>query len=256
MRVLQREAGRTVALEDDGRTVRKTFHGEDGVDVRQLATSEYERMMQFAQALVGVAHAECAKPVELALGDAPYIRMERARGIPMQQDLGATAWESDRYTAVAGVLRGALIRYIETFGEPYWDFILRNMFYERASETVTFLDFAVPSLYLPAIEELKQCAPLEVSLGALLASSIFEASRPKRILRRREHRQAPVLAQAVLRRCLEDSAGLTVEVAGVRRVAHLAYGLASTGGSWFRQAWYGSYGAVVRPVRRLDDICA
>ena len=83
-----------------------------------------------------------------------------------------------------------LVRYVDTFGEPYWDFIFRNMFYDEDEHLVTFLDFGFPPLFLPILDELERRSPIEVSLAALVASAIFDAGRPKRMGRLREHHHA------------------------------------------------------------------
>ena len=256
-RVLQREPGRTVTLEAGGATVRKTFHGEDTAGLARLASREFDRMSRFRVALGNVDLATCPKPLEVGVLPEPFVRMERAAGAPMQEHLARTTWNAQNYQRVADAMRIALIRYVETFDEPYWDFIVRNMFYEPTTGIVTFFDFGIPVLYEPAISELQHLAPLEVSLGSLLASSAFEAGRPRRFWRRREHRQAQVLAAEVLTRCLEASEGLPITVEGVTRAARLTFDLAATDGGWLRRTWYRSCGRLLtRPSATLHRLGA
>ena len=256
MTVLQREPGRTVTLEADGSTVRKTFHGDDLWSLGQLAAREFERMSAFHDVLQDVDGAACPAPLDLVLHPEPYLRMERAAGMPLQDHLAQNVWEPERYGRVAGIMASALLRYVGTFAEPYWDFILRNMFYDPAAEAVTFLDFGIPTIYEPILAELRTTHPVDVSLGGLVASSVFEAARPRRLVRRLEHRQAPQLALAVLERCLEDPDGLDVSGEGVRKAAHAAYGVAGSGGPWSRRLWYRGVGPVLAPPSKIDRLCS
>ncbi len=256
-KVLQREPGRTVTLEDGGAGVRKTFHGDDTAFLAQLAWREFDRMGRFRAALDDVDLATCPKPLEVGALPEPFVRMELAAGVPMQDHLARTTWSTDMYQRVAEVLRQALIRYVQTFDEPYWDFILRNMFYDANTGIVTLFDFGIPVLYEPAIPDLERLSPLEVSLGSLLASSVFEAGRPRRLSRRREHRQAQVLARTVLMRCLLASDGLPIGSEGVARAARITFDLAASDGGWLRRTWYRSCGRLLtRPGVTLDRLCA
>ena len=254
-RVLQREPGRTVTLEDGGATVRKTFHGDDAALLTRMAAREFDRRSRFRVALRDVDLATCPRPLEVGAVTEPFVRMERAVGVPMQDHLARTSWTAQDYQRVADVMRIALIRYVQTFDEPYWDFIVRNIFFDPDTGTITFFDFGIPVLYEPAIPDLERLAPLEVSLGSLLASSVFEAGRPRRFWRRREHRQAQALAAEVLARCLDASEGLPVSIEGVARAARLTFDLAATDGGWLRRTWYRSCGRLLtRPsatLRRL-----
>ncbi len=254
-RVLQREPGRTVTLEEGGATVRKAFHGDAAAVLAEQARREFDRMSRFTAALADVDLAACPEPLELGTVPEPFVRMTRAAGVPMQDHLARTTWTPDTHRRVADVLRRALVRYVETFDEPYWDFILRNMFYDPDTGMVTFFDFGVPALYEPAIADLERLSSLEVSLGSLLASSVFEAGRPRRLSRRREHRQAPLLARTVLVRCLDESHGLPVGIDGVAAAARITYGLAASDGGRLRRAWYRSGGRLLaRPGATLDRL--
>jgi hypothetical protein len=253
VRVLQEEPGRTIVIEDDEAVVRKTFYGDDPAELGRLARHEAERMRRFAEALDAVEGAECPRPIEVSLGSAPFIRMTRARGEPMQDLLATQAWSPARFEAVATVLDQALNCYVRAFSEPYWDFILRNMFYDVGDEVVTFLDFGIPTIYLPRLEELNRFSPVEVSIGGLVASSIFEAGRPARMKRRLEHRQAPRLSAAVARKAIADGA----DADGIRAVAELTYGLASSHGGPARRAWYATAGrGLAQRGRKLDAMLA
>jgi hypothetical protein len=251
-RILQQDRNQTVILEEDGITVRKVFHGSEPGVASELAARELDRMQHFARALSDLPFATCPRPLELIPGERPQIRMERARGIPLQDHLNGASWEPGLDRHLAETLRSALIRYVQTFDEPYWDFIFRNMFYDPESRVVTFLDFAVPRLYLPALDSFMRHSPLEISMGSLLASSIFEAARPKRMSRLREHRRAYRLAIATLDDLLQNADGLVLTTAGARQAALTAYGLATGYGSLARRNWYRYMGPLLaRPSAKL-----
>jgi hypothetical protein len=253
VRVLQEEPGRTIVIEDGAAVVRKTFYGDDPTALGALVRREAERMREFADALDSVEGAECPRPIEVSFGPEPFIRMTRARGERMQDLLATQQWTASRFEAVAAVLDRALTCYVQTFGEPYWDFILRNMFYDVDSGVVTFLDFGIPTIYEPRLEELNRFSPVEVSIGGLVASSIFEAGRPIRMSRRLEHRQAPRLSAAVARMAIARGA----DPGGIRAVAKLTYGLASSHGGPTRRAWYATAGrCLARPGRKLNALRA
>jgi hypothetical protein len=256
VRVLQRDPAATVVLEADGVTVRKTFHGEDPGRLRELARREFQRMAQFSAALDDVDSAACPKALELDLGAEPSITMERAAGVRMQSYLARKLLTPELFERVARTLQLALVRYVEAFREPYWDFIFRNMFYDAERDLVTFIDYGIPAIYLPAMGCFASKSPMDVSLGSLVASSIFEAARPTRMARLREHRQARILASVVVRQCLAALPGPPVSADGIGEVAGAAYKLARGGGGRTRRWWYGSCGeALARPAANLRALC-
>lgn len=249
MRVLQQEPGRTVFLEDSGH-VRKVFTGADPETLTRLAAREFEHMTLFAEALTDIDAAACPRPLEMGGGVAPFIVMDHAIGEPLRNHLNSPGWDRNLEQHIARVLAAGLFRYIDTFGEPYWDFIFRNMFYDRSRDLVTFIDFGVPVLYEPAMRELRSIPAVEVSLGGLVASSVFESARPRYLYRRREHGNAPALAGRVLRQVLEHPAGHRVSAEGVLDVARTTYALASRGGGRARRTWYGTVGSVLAGAER------
>ena len=180
---------------------------------------------------------------------------------------GASAWRTDagalaRLAAspaqsdeLASALSEALFCYVATFDEPYWDFIFRNMFFDADLALVTFLDFGFPDLYRPLLGELLRHHPVEVSLGALVASAIFEAARPKRFRRRREHRRAFELAKLTVEHVVSEPAGARVRVDAVRECARALYGLATTDGGALRQGWYLRAGPLIaQPSSKLATL--
>jgi hypothetical protein len=244
-------------MEDGGSTVRKTFQGGDAARQYELAAREFEHLRLFSEALSDLDGARCPRPLELGAGPEPYVRMECASGVPMQEHLNDEVWPVELHERVGQVLKQALVRYVDTFNEPYWDFIFRNMFYDPKRHVVTFLDFGIPTAYEPRLEELARYSAIESSLGALIASSIFETGMPKKMLQRRRHRQALVLIAAVLERFLDTSGDVDLRIEEVRRTARIAYGLTENEGGLARQGWYRSCGRVLaRPSTKMNRLLA
>lgn len=255
VQILQHEPDRTVMLEPGGAVVRKVFHSEDPGASRESAEREFGILRRFNDALSDVQSSTCPRPLELGQGDDVYVRMERASGLPMQAHLNRRDWPPGMDHELAAVLREGLVRYVETFDEPYWDFIFRNMFYDAEQRLVTFLDFGFPPLYLPMLDELNRRTPIEVSLAALVTSAIFEAGRPKRMIRRREHRRAFRLASMTVHDVASHPAAGTVSIDAIRESASGLYALAAGGGGRLRREWYLRLGALLaRPSSKLRTL--
>jgi hypothetical protein len=244
-----------VVVEADGSTVRKVFHGPDQRTSLQFAEREFEIMSRFHEALRRVPFATCPRPLELVTADEVYLRMERAAGVAMQDHLHESTWAPKHYQQLAELLGLGLTRYVDTFHEPYWDFIFRNMLYDAQTGVVTFVDFGLPALYLPLLDDLKRCRPIEVSLAALVASAIFEAARPKRMTRRREHRHAFLLAKTTVERLAGNSEAGDFSVDVVRDRAGRLYALACGHGGGIRREWYRLGGRLLsRPSAKLAEL--
>jgi hypothetical protein len=257
MRLLQNEPGRVVALENGGSVVRKTYVGGDPDVLGAMAVREFERMSVFRDALRECTGATCPRPLELALGRQPYIRMTRATGIAMEDSLKCEVWSAARFARVGDILCRAVDTYVRTFDEPYWDFILRNMLYDPEKQLVTFIDYEIPPACLRLLDTLSRFSPLDFSVGTLVASSIFEPRRPRRLFRRRQHRQASALVRAAVR-SFRNPPGVELKVAQVREVAHLNYELATGGGNAVRRVWYKSAALLstdpATAIREIADI--
>lgn len=254
--LLQHEPGRTVTLEPGGHVVRKTFSGSDVATLEGMARRERDRMDGYAAALTTVVGAGCPRSIELLrCGQDVVLRMERAPGRPLRDELNSTVLDAGRYRDLAVVISGALIAYVRTFDEPYWDFIFRNMFYDPAGGVVSFFDFGVPEIYGPFLGELRRRRPLEVSAGGMVASAVFEAARPRHVMRRLEHRQAPVLAASVVQALTEMAPAGSIGVAATLEVARTTYRAASAGGSPLRRGWYRYPGrGLARPGQKFARV--
>ncbi len=236
-RLLQREPGRTVTLEAGGAVVRKEFAGSTA---SAEAAREHDHLERFSRALGTDGHACCPRPLEVGAGDPAFVRMQRAPGEPLTDHLGRRRWSREEIDWLADVLAGAVQTYVDTFAEPYFDFHLRNMTYEADRGRAWFFDFGVPSTFPPALDaRLREQSPLDVSVGNLVGSTVFEATRPRTVLQRRRHRQSFLVAAAVRAR-------LPLGPGDVRWVARSVWDAAVTDGDeWSAVAWYRSVGRLV-----------
>src|SRR4051794_26858556 len=229
---------RIVVLEDGGSVVRKTYTEGDLDFARAMVEREFRLMTTFRQALSDCPGATCPAPLAASSGPHPHVRMTRATGLAVEDHLYREDWPPQEFAQVADVLRRALCVYVGTFREPYWDFLLRNMLYDRDAGVVTFLDFEIPPALLRDFGEAHEFAALEFSLGSLVGVTAFEARRPKRMHRRHEHRQAATLVRAVLHAFADAPGGLQIDRHQVRAVARRRYLLAATAGGMLLRAWY------------------
>lgn len=198
-RVLQEEPGRLVVVEPGGATVRKSFTDGKTTAARQAAAREFDHLARYHAALAGSPRARCPRPVELSTTDPPSVRMERVAGSCLAVHLARERLTDPELECLATVVVDALLVYVRTFAEPYYDLHLRNTALDPASGVVTFFDFGVPDAIQPdLLARMNRLAPLDVSLGNLLASTVFEAMRPRGVLRLRRHRQSLRLVEKVL----------------------------------------------------------
>lgn len=166
--------------------------------------------------------------------------MERAAGESLITELRYRCWSHAELYQLADALAEAVQTYVEIFGEPYFDFHLRNMSYEAALGRVWLFDFGVPSTLPPVVvRELRELAPLEVSVGNLVGSVIFEATRPRTVFQWRRHRQSLVLAEAVRTRVPAASVA-------VNRVMRFVWDSAAASGDRKARLWYRLVGKLLR----------
>jgi len=255
MELLQKEPGRVVALEDGGAVVRKTYTDGDPDDLRAAAAREFDRIGTFRDVLQRCDGATCPAPLELSLDLPPYVRMTRAAGIPLEDCLNREVWPMERLNPLGDIICRAARRYVDTFDEPYWDFILRNMLYDPCEHVVTFVDYEIPAACRPLVGDFARFSPLAFTLGTLVASAIFEARRPKRMVRRRCHRQASILVRAIIRSFFNSSDSPEPGVEQIREVALIRYGMDTSAGGRVRHAWYGAAARLwTAPGAAIDDI--
>jgi hypothetical protein len=247
-RVLQVEPHGAVVVEEGGTIVRKSFFGEDQETLRKVAATEFERQDRFWRSLQGTDVISCPRPLELIDGSCPQIRMEFARGQPISRHLRDVDLSRAELTWLADTLVRALDRYVRSTNEPYYDFHLRNMLYDPVNQVVAFVDFGVPKRLEESLHQFRDLSPFEISLGNLVAGTVFESARPRSFYRLRQHRQALRLCSALLERALDGHAG-EVKLRNVRRAANIAYMASVYWGPALRQGWYRLLGPVL--ARRL-----
>jgi hypothetical protein len=240
--VFRRRPGCVVTLEAD--TVRKTFTGRDaGVQLR-LAEREFRHLREFRRALGGLEGATCPEAVAVVSEPVPEVRMTRERGVPLLELLRRRTLDPEALAGLGAVAAAALQRWIETFDEPYEDFQFDNMLYDGASGVVAFLDFDLPA---ELAGSRPAGSPLEVSLGNLIGSTVFQSARPGWVLRRRQHRQAAALSGRVVELAL---ASAPVDIERLAGSSRAAYERLAAQGRWYRRLWFASVAPLVaRRVR-------
>jgi hypothetical protein len=203
-----------------------------------LAAEELDHLGRFRIALEAIPGATCPEPVGLVDEPAPGFRMRFARGIEVIDLLRAENLGKEGVEAHARTMALVLEAYIEHIGEPYRDFKLRNMLYDRREQQLVFVDLGEPQ---DAGAPDPGDSPYEVSVGNFLASMLFESARPKYRTSPRLHRQSKVLALALVAELRGRGAGLRPE--RLQAIARRDY-LRSTFGrrSPARTAWYATVG--------------
>lgn len=248
------QADRVVVLERDCTTVKKTFRGPDPEASHQLALREFERLQRFAEALVGVDGAGCPEAKELVDAVAPSIRMSRAEGQPVAEHL-TRPLEQRLMNHLADVIARAVLVYITEFEEPYFDLHFCNMFYDRSSDMVTFIDFGLPYPTEEVPMRLQALTDLEVTLGNLIGSTVFASARPGSLRQRLRRRQALRLCRLVTHRLVLLAPG-EFTPGGLSAGAQVAYERPASQGRWYRRLWYRTAGSVLaRPRRTLKQAC-
>jgi hypothetical protein len=111
----------------------------------------------------------------------------------------------DQRQAYGRAIAEGLLVYVETFDEPYWDLHFRNMFVAPNARRITLFDFDIPEPEALRRERLSRFTAVEISLGNLVGSTLFNACRLNQLRYGRLHRQSVTLATAVVAEAVEQS---------------------------------------------------
>src|SRR4029079_11700964 len=93
-------------------------------------------------------------------------------------------------------MHDGLEHYTAATGEPLYDFHVRNCMLDAESERLGIIDFGIPDQFAGGTQGL---APVDLSLGNLVGSAIYEAARPYQVLHTRRRRQMMALVATVAR---------------------------------------------------------
>jgi hypothetical protein len=171
--------------------------------------------------------------------------MERLAGTKMRRLLRTESVDAGLLRNLAVAVAKALVTYVEVVAEPYDDFQFDNMLFDANTSSVVFVDFGLPDHNQRGARD---SSPLEISLGNLIGSTVFQTARPKWLLERRQHRQAVELCGAVVGEVVAI-ANEPVSAERLQVEARLAYRRSAFPGSWSRHAWYGTVGYLL--ARRI-----
>lgn len=238
VRRLPRPPGRTVVVEEGGGAVRKTFFGDDPRALLRLAEAEFGRLQQFHRALGDVTGAGSPRPIEIRSDPEVVIRMERAPGRPLLDVLRHRDLAPDLVERLAAVAAAAVTRYVDALGEPYADFQFDNMLFDEASEGLTFLDLGPPDGGHPPPPG---SPALELTLGNLIGSTVFQSARPRWALASRQHRQAVALCSRIVER-VDRFEGRALAPGDLHACAVAAYQRCAFKEGWAGWIWYRSVG--------------
>jgi putative peptidoglycan lipid II flippase len=236
-RLLAPDLTSAIEFEADAPVARKYFTGPDAA---ARATYEFERMNAFADALAGHGRLDAARGIEVVEGPRPTLRMSRLAGIALTEHLARTKLTADDVAMIAGALHDGLTSYTTTTGEPYYDFHLRNCVHDAPTKRFGLIDFGVPEHFAGA----ELGSALEVSLGNLVGSTVFEAARPYQLLRRRQRAQTLRVCAAVLASFQPGTDG-DPTWAGIERAARVTWDRCAAKGGRVRRLWYRTAGYVL-----------
>ncbi len=152
-----------------------------------------------------------------------------------------------RLTVVAA---RAVVTYVQTIGEPYHDFQFDNVLFDPASDSLIFVDFGLPDHKGPSPPG---STALEISLGNLLGSTVFQSARPRWVLQRRQHREAADLCTAIVDQVMMD-VGESISMERMLVEATGAYRRSAFPGRGSRQAWYSTVGYLVGRRLRIGEV--
>lgn len=229
----------TVTLDPATRVVSKRIQRDIAGGAAAAVLTEYARLQCFSAALAAMPFLRCPQPLDVD-PDQFTVRMTHCSGEPLDRLLLTSGLGLERdLEHIAEQMALGLLQYVATFGEPYPDLTIANVLYEGAGRTVTLLDLTpVPVSACDA-----NGAPLEVSLGFLVAVGAYETVRPANCWRRRYGRRVRALQGAVVRRVAEQHA-LRPEV--IRRIADDRYHILSAFGGAPRRLWYAAAASAIR----------
>ena len=234
--VLRANPQRRVTADRERGVVDKTFLGGDPVARLHEAEVEFHRLQRLCDVVGAYPVAAAARPLELLPGPPPTVRMTAVPGRPLLEVLRWEALPRERLEEIAATAGRVLVAYVAASGEPYPDFQFDNLLFQE--KTVGFVDLGVPD---QGIADLPGVTALEVSLGHLVGSTMFQSARPKWLLRLRQRRQAAELCTAIVE-YVNRTSPTSVRARNIRLVAHDAYRRCVLGGSWRKRIWYGTVG--------------
>lgn len=230
----------SVVFESDNNIAQKLFPGPDGL---RRAVYEFDRLYLSSQALRGHEDITPVRAVELVTTPTPAVRMSRVDGVCLSSYLAEAKLSRTELERIARVIADGVRSYTKAAHEPYFDFHLRNCVIDPATGRVALLDFGIPEHFADA--SWIPGSPLDVSIGNLLGSTIFEAARPYQLFRTRQRRQSALVCRHVI-----ASFSGTVDMSGVERATRLTYTRCANQGGRLRRLWYRTGGAVAARAMR------
>ena len=238
---------RLVSFDHGAGIVEKTFL-VDGGNTLVVAEEEFRRLQTLSEVVGEAARSASPEPLALLPGPPPTIRMGAVAGRPLLDVLRERRLRRAQLEEAAATAAHVLVAYVAAAGSPYYDFQFDNMLYDEGSATVGFVDLGLPE---GGTTDSSGLTPIDVSLGNLIGSTIFQSARPKWLIQRRQRRQAAQLCRSIVRGAGERSAD-KVRMDGIRRTAQDTYGRCAFGGDRVKRLWYSSVGYVLATRMRIE----
>lgn len=247
----------TTELDTDTLLVRKQFRSSDAAE---LAQREFDALRRFSAALAGQPFLRCPEPVRLD-PEQGKIWMTYCPGEQLHHLVETSSVIEDDLDHIAGQIAIAVESYVAEFHEPYYDLAAWNMLYHGPTRTLSLVDFARAGRERLRHPDFQQ-APVDVSLGCLIGTTVYHTVRARRASwrkkdywQRQERLTRDVLAQLDSRHDLRPSI--------VHRVSHSMYdAMGKQRGRPRRRLWFWTAGqilfdrrcnALISVVRTSDD---
>ncbi|HEX3425553.1 MAG TPA: class I SAM-dependent methyltransferase [Acidimicrobiales bacterium] len=238
---------RMVTVDRQQNLAEKSFLGPDADANLAAANLEMKRLEYLNAATAAVGGAASPRPLEIVGGPRPTLRMTAVAGRPLLDVLRSGPIEGRRLASIAAVAAATLQAYVAASHEPYLDFQFDNMTYDESSETIGFLDVGTPD---QGGTSAAGAGPLEVSVGHLIGSTIFQSARPGWVVRQRQHRQGARLCCQIARQVDQESPG-GLSWSGVHDAASDTYRRCATYGRWSKRLWYATGGYLLARRMRI-----
>jgi hypothetical protein len=222
-------------LRDDGQTVVKVMNAPSHGDAVAQARREADYMVRLSVALRDVE--ALGSPALLELVDGPdlvAVVMTRCPGQELTHYVQRPMSAHERHKLATAVVR-MIQTYLETFGEPHYDFVFANLLYDGVR--LSLVDFTLPRHFADIPTDLR---PAEVALASFIGSALYQAAFPSGWWRLRANRDLTALVGEVIRRA-GDLIG-PVDIATTRSSAWDAYWRAAAMRPGVRTVWYRTAG--------------
>lgn len=208
---------RTVELDPVSMLVSKQFRSPNAAGNAQR---EFDYLRRFSAALAGQPILRCPEPVRVDPKQGK-VWMTFCPGEQLHHLAETSSTIDDDLEHIAGQIVIALEKYVAEFNEPFYDLAAWNMLYHTPTRTLSLIDFAGAGrdwLRHPDFQD----APVDVSLGCLVGTTVYHTVRARRASwRKRDYwkRQERLMGEVLAQMDSRHSLRLPI----IRQVSHMMY---------------------------------